>query len=169
MKRPNKQVQQQLEKLAAEELDLVKNNMIWQEDGRYHVFGRYEIALSGPGCVLTSDRHDAHRFGSVRSALAWCIADKYQRHDVSRDICNLDQQQQIAESDIAVRSHLARKIRDASHRESALLKIDHRRRQLSHIQDRLTKCINVTKYWQIRGFNNETQRTGRTPSHTKSR
>lgn len=169
MKIPNAEVQQRLEQLAQQGLDLVKQNMIWHEHGRYHVFGEYELEVQKNGCVMRSSRHDTRQFGSVKTALSWCIANKYQRHDVAREILDLDQQHQIAQADLEVRSHLARRWSDPLRRETAQLKVEHRRRQLAQVTDRLTKCVNLAKYWQIRGFNNETARTGRSPSQRTSR
>ena len=169
MKIPNPEVQQRLEQLAQEGLDLVKNNMIWYEHGCYHVFGEYELELEKNGCVMRSRRHDSQRFGSVKTALSWCIATKFQRHGVASEIANLDQQHQIAAADLEVRSHLARRQSDPVRRETVMLKVQHRREQLAQVTDRLTKCVNLAKYWQIRGFNNETARTGRSPSQRTSR
>jgi hypothetical protein len=50
-----------------------------------------------------------------------------------------------------------------------MLKVEHRREQLARVSDQLTKCVNLAKYWQIRGFNNETARTGRSASQRTSR
>jgi hypothetical protein len=169
VKIPNPEVQQRLEQLALEGLDLVKQNMIWHEHGRYHVFGEYELEVQKTGCVMHSRRHDTQRFGSVKTALSWCIATKYQRHDVASEIAVLDQQHQIAEADLEVRSHMARRHSDPVRKETAMLKVEHRRGQLALVTDRLTKCVNLAKYWQIRGFNNETARTGRSPSQRTSR
>ena len=169
MKIPNPEVQQRLEQLAQQGLDLVKHNMIWHEHGRYHVFGEYELEVNKKGCMMRSSRHDDRMFSSVKTALSWCIANKFQRHDVARDILELDQQHQIAEADLEVRSHLARRCSDPVRRETAQLKVEHRRRQMAEVTDRLTKCVNLAKYWQIRGFNNETARTGRSASQRTSR
>ena len=169
MKIPNPEVQQRLEQLAQEGLDLVKHNMIWHEHGRYHVFSEYQLEVQKNGCLMRSTRHDDRRFGSVKTALSWCIAHKYQRHDVANEIENLDQQHQIGTADLEVRSQLARRQSDPVRRETAMLKVEHRREQLAQVSDRLTKCVNLAKYWQIRGFNNETVRTGRSPSQRTSR
>lgn len=169
MKIPNPEVQQRLEQLAQEGLDLVKQNMIWHEHGRYHVFGEYELEVQKNACVVHSSRHDDRRFGSVKTALSWCIANKYQRYDVAREIENLDQQHQIDTADLEVRSQMARRQSDPVCRETAMLKVEYRREQLAQVSDRLTKCVNLAKYWQIRGFNNETARTGRSPSQRTSR
>lgn len=168
MKISSPELQARLEQLAQEGLDLVKHNMIWQEAGRYHVFGEYEIAATKQGCELICSRRDPQRFSGVKSALAWCIAHKYQRHDVAQEIVELDQRRQRDTADLEVRGQLARRHTNADRRETVMLKIEQRRQQLAVTEMRLDKCINLAKYWQIRGFNNETARTGRPAPHRKN-
>jgi len=168
LKISNPELQQRLEQLAQQGLDLVKHNMIWQEQGRYHVFGCYEITAAPQGCDMVHHGMDTQRFSSVKSALAWCIAHKYRRYDVAQEISQLDQRRQRDSVDLEVRDRLARGIRDAGRREMARLKVEQRRQQLAQIENRLDKCINLAKYWQIRGFNNETARTGRTAPNRKN-
>jgi hypothetical protein len=164
----NPELQQRLEQLAQQGLDLVKHNMIWHEQGRYHVFGNYAITVASEGCDLAATGQEPQRFSSIKSALAWCIAHKYQRHDVAQEISRLDQQRQRDRADLEVRTYLAKRQRDVVRKEMAMLKADQRRRQLEFVENRLDKCINLAKYWQIRGFNNETARTGRSASNRKN-
>jgi signal recognition particle GTPase len=103
------------------------------------------------------------------TALSWCIADKYQQHHLSTDIMRLEQQKLLLTADIRTRSTLNARIRSQDLRESVEAKIATRRARLQIVDERLTKCVNLAKYWQQRGFNNETARTGRTPSHRSSR
>jgi hypothetical protein len=60
-------------------------------------------------------------------------------------------------------------LRESARREAVHSKIDSRKYRLRCIAEQLDKCINLAKYWQIRGFNNETARTGRTPPHRTNR
>ena len=169
MTQPNAETQQRILRLAQEGMELMRDNLIWQQNGRYHVFGHYEITATARGCRVQPQHQDARQFGTVKTGLAWCIAHKYQRHDVAMAIATLDQQQQIAAADVQVRTQQARRTKDAQRRETSLLKADCRQQQLSQIQHQLDKCVNLAKYWQIRGFNNETARTGRSPSQRTSR
>jgi signal recognition particle GTPase len=101
--------------------------------------------------------------------LSWCIADKFQQYNLSTDIIRLEQQKLLLQADIHTRAALSKGIRSADLRENVEVKIATRRSRLQIVNERLTKCINLAKYWQQRGFNNETARTGRTPSHRSSR
>jgi hypothetical protein len=105
----------------------------------------------------------------VPTALSWCIADKYQQHNLSTNIMRLEQQKLLLTADIRTRSTLNTRIRSQDLRESVEAKLATRRSRLQQVDERLTKCVNLAKYWQQRGFNNETARTGRTPSHRSSR
>lgn len=154
--------------LADQGLDLIKHNMIWQEQDRYHVFGKYEIDPCKNGYQVWCPRQEPRLFSSAKTALAWCIADKYQRHDIAQEIHNLDHRREQEQRDIAVRLHMARQTRDADRRDIAMLKVEHRKQKLTYLQARLDKCVNLAKYWQIRGFQNETVRTGRTASTRKN-
>jgi hypothetical protein len=69
-------------------------------------------------------------------------------------------------NDLAVRTALAERMRDRTFVEA---KIDTKRCRLQQLDFRLDKCVNLAKYWQTQGFNNETVRTGRTPSKRTSR
>jgi hypothetical protein len=42
-------------------------------------------------------------------------------------------------------------------RDILSVKISNQQRQYQAIDTELSKCINLAKYWQYRGFNNETQ------------
>ena len=66
--------------------------------------------------------------------------------------------------DFDVRSNLVGKFKNSEHRTIVELKLRTRKDRLKLLDNELSKCINLAKYWQIRGFNNETVRTGRTTS-----
>lgn len=105
----------------------------------------------------------------LKSAVSWCVADKYRQHRLSTDIQDLDRQKLHLESDLQVREHMARKSRLGTSVDAVEAKIASRRWRLAQIDERLAKCVNVAKYWQLRGFNNETARAGRTASHRTHR
>jgi len=53
--------------------------------------------------------------------------------------------------------------------ETVSAKAAHKRSQSQQIENELTKCINSAKYWQLRGSNNETARTGRNTPYKTNR
>ena len=150
-----------LEVLLTKEFKKYSANTIVSDDTgtNYLVFGKYEITQTPEGFVV-SDWHSAlHCFSTKRVALSWCIADKYQRYNLSNNIVILDRRQQVLKSDI----YCSRKTAEVSGHE-AFYEIVNTKMQpkidmLESVTAELEKCINSAKYLQIRGFHNETART----------
>ena len=77
-----------LEVLLEKEFKKHSANSIVSDDtgNNYLVFGKYEITQTPDG-FMVSDWHSAlHCFSAKRIALSWCIADKYQRYNLSNNI-----------------------------------------------------------------------------------
>ena len=56
-------------------------------------------------------------------------------------------------------------MQDPDQAEFTQLKITMKKNHLSRVEQQLTKCVNLAKYWQIQGFNrDETARTRPTQS-----
>jgi len=164
MKYTQPQTLEKLHRMVERDMPMLEHISIIKEDNRYLVFGIYQVTHDpGTGRVAVS-KNDIfrHEFTGLRTALSWCIADKYQQFPLTQNIERLDADKSSLEADLAVRQPLAHRIKDAFLRESVMLKIDTRKRRLIAVTDQLDKCVNLAKYWQIRGFNNETARTGRT-------
>ena len=150
-----------LQKLVEPEMDLLKQNIIYCDDGKYHVFTQYTIDKQLNDTYLTCKQHqDPKTFSALRFAMSWCIADKYGKLDLATAIVNLDQQRYTILNNVKVRQHLAKKIQDPVRKEIVELKIANKKNGLVQIENQLTKCVNLAKYWQIKGFNcDETART----------
>jgi len=136
------------------------NTIVSDETGtNFLVFGKYEITQTPEGFVV-SDWHSAiHCFSTKRIALSWCIADKYQRYNLSNNIVILDRRQQVLKTDI----YCSRKTAEVSGHESFYeivnTKMQPKIDMLESVTTELEKCVNSAKYLQIRGFHNETART----------
>jgi hypothetical protein len=150
-----------LQKLVEPEMDLLKQNIIYCDDGKYHVFTQYTIDKQLNDTYLTCKQHqDPKTFSALRFAMSWCIADKYGKLDLATAIVTLDQQRYTILNNVKVRQHLAKKIQDPVRKEIVELKIANKKTGLVQIENQLTKCVNLAKYWQIKGFNcDETART----------
>ena len=150
-----------LQKLVEPEMDLLKQNIIYCDDGKYHVFTQYTIDKQLNDTYLTCKQHqDPKTFSALRFAMSWCIADKYGKLDLATAIVTLDQQRYTILNNVKVRQHLAKKIQDPVRKEIVELKITNKKAGLVQIENQLTKCVNLAKYWQIKGFNcDETART----------
>ena len=161
----------QLQQVLEPELLLVlPNSIFYNDDGSYLAFGRYTISRQADHTwSVSQERRDPKQFSSARTALSWCIADKNRQHHVSAEIQRLDQERSLLAADIETRAHLHARIKGTDLREAVSAKITSRRQRLHWVQTSLDKWVSAAKYWQIRGFNNETSRTGRTPPHRTNR
>ena len=98
------QLIQRLERIVEPELDQLKENMIFQADGKYHVFEQYVIAKNINGSYAVDKKlHNSRTFSSLRLALSWCIADKYKQLDLSNCLQKLDQEKSAMSADVTVR------------------------------------------------------------------
>lgn len=153
--------EQRLEVLMTREFKKHSANTIVDDDTgtKYLVFGKYEIAQTPEGFVVSDWHSMIHCFSAKRIALSWCIADKYQRYNLSNNLVILDRRQQVLKTDI----YCSRKTAEVSGRESFYeivnTKMQPKIDMLESVTAELEKCVNSAKYLQIRGFHNETART----------
>jgi hypothetical protein len=161
---------QEFERMMRQELrDIMPNVIIPLDDGGYEVFGKYKILPQRPGYQVTCAANDVGHFNNTRTAMGWCIADKYGDYNLARDLLTLDNKLQYLNNDILARAHLADLSKRPEFRESVGTKLETKIIQKKHIENQLSKCINLAKYLQQRGFTNETQRIGRGQPNKTSR
>ena len=154
--------------MVAQDLAALAPNTILPDGRGYLAFEIYSIQPE-QGLWRVTKRGDLQAvMTTVRSAVSWCVADKYAQHRLSTDILQLDQHKLQLENDITARENLAKRRLSIS-TDAIAAKLATRRWRLQQIDERLTKCVNVAKYWQLRGFNNETARAGRTASYRTHR
>ena len=158
-----------LEELLSEDFESVKNNLIFSTDQGYEVFDRYTL-VKRDGVVEVKKRHsDPLFFNSTRSAVSWCVADKYNQMHLADEIIMLDQKRKRLRDDVSFSAQLTKTFRDPVVLETALTKLDAKKGLLKTVEIGLDKCVNLAKYWQLRGFNNEIERTRRTASNKDNR
>jgi hypothetical protein len=150
---------QKLAELVQRELPQLLNQIIIDDGGKYRAYGIYVIESSSHGYTVTRRDHAIGTFSSSKSALAWCIADRNNQLNLAREIQNLDFTLVRLRNDIQIRGSIAKTSRGQLW-ETAHVKTAQRYEHSRHIENELTKCINSAKYQQLRGFNNETARTG---------
>lgn len=135
--------------------------LIWQnDDGEYEAFGKYRIVPQNPGYCVYIDEDEQGFFNSTRTAISWCVADKYKRYNLARDLLTYDNMLAHISNDIFVRAGVANKTRDPNVRESIEMKLEPKIIQKRQLESQLTKCVNWAKYLQQKGFENETSRSG---------
>jgi hypothetical protein len=160
----------ELDKLFRKEFPDLFANLIWQNDaGEYEVFDRYLITPEKHGYRVYCSATDIGLFSTTKTALSWCIADKYTNYNLARDILKLDNKLSSLTSDISTRANLADRSKQPLFRETIETKLETKIIHKKQVEQELTKCVNYAKYCQQRGFNNETVRTGRTQAIKASR
>jgi hypothetical protein len=152
---------QKLIALIQKELPALIDNLIIEDDDSFSVFGRYNLYSQDQGFGLYDRGNYKGDFTSTRSALAWCIADKYNDIVLSKQILNLDRDLHRHRLDLQSAQMQADITNSGQRWEILTGKISHRKSLIQSTQNQLSKCVDRAKYYQIRGFSNETSRTGR--------
>ena len=151
-----------LEAFAERELVNLADNLVLEDGDCYFLFGRYDLTKLDHEVVV----HDRHclvgTFGSTRTAVAWCIADKFNQLNTARRIQQLDHERTRYTNDINIKRFMVAQSTNYEFTDTVRVKIAQQQRQYQAIETELSKYVNLAKYWQYRGFNNETQRTSST-------
>lgn len=154
--------------LARRELPALADSLIVAVDGGYQAFGKYQIQRQGNVYTVQEQSVDRGTFGSTRSALSWCIADKYHQYDLALQIRQLDERSTWARECIETRTNLAKRS-NPEFQTNISVKLQHRQAVKYQIDLELEKCVKKAKYLQNRGFTNDTQRTSPSGSRKTSR
>ncbi len=161
---------QELEAWVRSELRTVMPNFIWKNDfGEYELFGKYRIVPTRPGYTVYCYASTVGEFSSTKTAVSWCVADKYQNYNLAREIYNTDLRLTAVSNDIFVRAGVANRSKKFEFRESIDIKLESKIIRRKELENQLTKCVNLAKYLQQRGFDNETARSGRATKNQTNR
>lgn len=151
-----------LEAFAERELINLADNLVLEDGDRYFLFGRYDLEKTDHAVFVVDRNTPVGVFGSTRTAVAWCIADKFNQINTARRIQQLDQERTRYINDINIKRLMMSRSTNYEFTDTVSVKIAHQQRQHRAIETELSKYVNLAKYWQYRGFNNETQRTSST-------
>jgi len=161
---------QEFERMFRQEFKDITPNLIWQNDsGEYEVFGRYRIVPIRPGYRVFCSASEVGIFNSTKSALSWCIADKNKSYNTARELLTVDNKLAALTQDINARASVGDRSKNPGLREIILTKLESKIIHKKQLENQLTKCVDWAKYIQLRGFDNETQRTGRSQPNKTSR
>jgi hypothetical protein len=155
--------------LRQELRDVMPNVILPLDNGDYELFGKYRIMLQRPGYLVMCYGTEVGIFNSTRTAVSWCVADKYKDYTLAQNILILDNKLGFITNDIQLRANLADRSRAPEFRESVGIKLETKLIRKKIVENQLANCINLAKYLQQRGFNNETARTGRSQPNKTSR
>ena len=149
--------EQKLERFAEKEFRRNLHNLIVEgEDGSIVVFGQYQISNNKQKFFVETFTRDPIEFGSKRTALSWCIADYKSQLRLANNILNLDRKKRQLANDIFCRKTLADRSRRQDFNDLVNTKIQKKISNYRAVDSELEKCVNLAKYIQIKGFNNET-------------
>ena len=156
-------IDQKLEKFAEQEFRKNLPHIIFDDnEGGWIAFGKYRISPVDEGfTVETTTINHIGTFGSKRTAISWCVADRFNQINLANEILILDSKKRLTAADIHARQALARKSRTQGFSEIVETKIQPKIDVLKSVSAELEKCVNSAKYLQLRGFSNETARTSR--------
>jgi hypothetical protein len=158
-----------IDKAFLKEFPTLEHNSIWKNsEGNYTVFGRYSLVKEAAGFRVHCSLSDIGIFHSSRSALSWCIADKFKQYNIANELIQLDNNLHHLTIDINTRAAIGERVKNAEQREIILTKLESKILKKKEIENRLSKYINQAKYYQQRGFDNETARTGRAATNKTS-
>lgn len=161
---------QELEAWVRSELRTVTPNLIWRNDhGDYELFGRYRIVANRPGYTVYCAANPVGEFSSTRTAVSWCVADKYQNYNLARDILRTDDRLTAISNDLFVRMGVASRSKRPEFRESIDTKLETKIIRKKELEQQLAKYVNSAKYLQQKGFENETARSSRATANKTSR
>jgi hypothetical protein len=159
--------EKEFERFFRQEFRGLADKTIFQDHtGEYCVFGRYVIKPESGGYRVFCSATDVGVFTSTRTALSWCIADNHKSYVLAQDLLMLDQKLGHINNDIHVRAAVGDRSTQPQFREDIEIKLESKIILKKQIELQLTKCVNQAKYYQQRGLDNETARTGRKPNKT---
>jgi hypothetical protein len=133
-------------------------NVIARLDQTIRAFGKYLIKPDQGDFFVYRGATFAAQVSSARIALSWCIADKLGKHELAREIQALDRQIGWRESDIIYHSHTQDATSDPIKKSIASDRLHESRARSKQARERLSKCVDLAKYWQLKGFRDETAR-----------
>jgi len=161
---------QELENLVRTELKSIMPNIIWRNDhGDYELFGKYRIVANRPSYTVYCSATEVGEFSSTRTAVSWCVADKYCNYNLARDILRTDTRLAAVTSDIIVRMGVANRSKRAEFRESIDTKLETKIIRKKELEQQLANYVKMAKYLQQKGFENETARSSRSAANKTSR
>ena len=137
----------------ADELLNTNPNAIFRDGNSIMAFAEYEIEK------VSTDEYQVITCSSCRIALSYCILDKYKKPVDAQHLVELEEKLLTRQQEMMHYRHFVNSDKiDDMRREVALHRLDTAKYQYHQIQEQLTKSINVAKYCQQKGFDNETIR-----------
>jgi hypothetical protein len=153
-------VQQKITNFAARELERTKEHLILSNGaGSYIVFGSYLLEPDEQEYKVFNLSEDlVGTFSNKKSAMSWCVADKFNRLNLANNIKNLDEKKRSLGYHISTRQQAYSGAKSLPYAETVSVKMSIKILKYKSVCNELEKCINLAKYLQIKGFQNATER-----------
>jgi hypothetical protein len=159
-----------LENMLGADIEAAKQNlMVKQSDGSYYLFGMFTVVETRGKITVHDCSQRVLEFSSIKSAVGWCIAKKYQEYTLANEIQQLDRNMAWQNSTALILTATAANIKDPDRKLIAIHKREDANHKTRTTKTRLQKCLSRAKYLQIRGFNDEIARTRRQAPTRSSR
>ena len=143
-------------KIAREKL--LTDNVILRTTQGFFAFGKYTVTETAVNFQIYRGATLAATMSNSRTALSWCIADKLKKYSLAQEISTFDTEVNWRNNEIVCYSRVMYNSTDMVRRSIARDRISESRARLKYAKYHLDKCINLAKYWQQKGFNDETAR-----------
>ena len=130
---------------------------IVQADDTYHVLGKYRIVVKDGVYDLYKHEHYVDALSSSAAALSWCMYDSKNQWRQTHTILTNDRKIQQYRFEIENRKRILNDTKDADTREWLLIRINEDAQRLREAKRNLDKCVKLTKYIKIKGFNDESK------------
>ena len=135
-------------------------NAIIDAGNSISVFGEYTIVKHSEECVVYKNKVEQVVLNNTKNALSWCIFDKYKLIGYKNRIVECDKQLGYKQMEIVHFVNCIKGSTDSFQKGVLFDRLYNSKSQAVLIKKQLDKCVNLAKYWQQKGFNNETSRLG---------
>ena len=98
--------QQKVERWAEKEIRRNFDHLIIDDGNQLIAFGFYYLEQRDQGWVVSDQDRVIHQFQNKKTAISWCVADKYKRYQLANNIINLDRKKQTIAADIESPLHI---------------------------------------------------------------
>jgi hypothetical protein len=158
-----------LEEILGPDLPRLIENSIVKNQNQYNMFNTWVIQPQSGTVHVIDPRNCTLEFGSLKSAMAWCIAKKYKNIKLADEITQLDLKESKLKTDIVITKQILSRVSDRERKTISQIKLEDTQLRLQFTQSQMEKCVNRAKYCQLRGFNDEIARTRRPASNRTTR
>jgi hypothetical protein len=151
-----------LKSLTTHSLQSLSANIIVKVKDDYIVFNRYKISPTNNGYYeVYRNGTLIHEFTNSRNALAWCILEKNARIEDANFLLGQDKKIGWLELDIDRQTQIMNTTQDNDRRALMATKVTNNIHVRGDVKIKLQEQIELAKYYQQKGFDNETARTSK--------